>query len=75
MRLTFRLLILVLLLVMAAFTMVITPVSQADACTDGCMNGYATCMGNGNPPDQQKCADDQRKCLAKCNPAPSEDEH
>ena len=75
MRLTSRLLVLVLLIAIAAFTNLVTPVSQADACTDGCMTGYSICMGNGNPPNQQACAEEQRKCLAKCNPAPSEDEH
>ena len=45
MRLTSRFLALALLLVIAAFTMVVTPVSQADACTDGCNEGLRILHG------------------------------
>jgi hypothetical protein len=69
MRLTSRFLALALLLVIAAFTMVVTPVSQADACTDGCMRDYEFCMG-GNPPNQSQCSANLTKCQCKCNPCP-----
>lgn len=56
MRLTSRLLALVLLLAIAAFTNLVSPISQADdegfllveessACKDGCWSEYEYCMG------------------------------
>lgn len=75
MRLTSRLLALVLLVFLAGFTNLVSPISQADegivieessACTDGCWREYEYCMGKSTPPNQGKCATEQAACEAKC---------
>lgn len=50
MRLTSRLIALAVLVVVAAFTNLVSPVSYASPCEDGCWRAYENCMGQGNPP-------------------------
>lgn len=68
MRLTLRLLALTLLIVMAAFTNLLTPTTYASPCENGCWNGYQTCMGNGNPPNQSQCSTAYDNCMRGCRP-------
>ncbi|MDQ1728830.1 MAG: hypothetical protein QOD33_955 [Pyrinomonadaceae bacterium] len=65
MRLTLRLLVLVLLIGIATFTNLVSPVSHASQCQDGCYRGYEYCMG-ANPPNQQYCSDKLTTCLNGC---------
>lgn len=75
MRLTLRLLALTVLLSVASFTGLVSPVSKAEdssACTDGCINLYTSCLHDCGNPGTSRCqlacsiADD--KCQAKCRP-------
>jgi hypothetical protein len=70
MSLKLRLLTLVLLIGIALLVNLVSSVSYADACSDGCMREYEFCMGESNPPNQSVCAARQTKCLCKCNPCP-----
>ena len=73
MRLTSRLLALALLVVIAAFTNLVSPVTKADdgtnPCIDGCWRGYQICMGQ-IPQNQGKCATEEQACETKCGPRP-----
>lgn len=64
MRLTSRLLALALLIGVAAFTNLVSPVSHASPCLDGCWRGYEICMGRPNA-NQGTCATDETKCEQK----------
>ena len=78
MRLRSRLLALALLLLVAGFTNLASPISKADdeffviqsACTDGCNNGYDSCIQGCGPGSCSCCAGDcankQTACLIKC---------
>jgi hypothetical protein len=66
MRLISRLFVLVLLVGIAAFTNLVSPISYASPCEDGCYRGYDFCMGNGKPPNQGACATALQNCLNKC---------
>ncbi|MDX6443870.1 MAG: hypothetical protein QOH71_944 [Blastocatellia bacterium] len=72
MRLTLRLLALALLLSVASFTSMLSPVSKADdsACTDGCRNGYDSCLRDC-PVGQNcsvSCSVKLDTCTSKCGP-------
>jgi hypothetical protein len=74
MRLTLRLLTLAVLLSLAGFTNLVSPVSKADesTCTDGCDNQYQECLRRcGSPcsPDGHLACDIQSdKCVKNCRP-------
>jgi hypothetical protein len=64
MRLTLRLLTLALLLGIATFTTLVSPVSHASPCLDGCWRGYEICMGKPNA-NQGTCAVQEMDCEKK----------
>ena len=72
MRLTSRLLALALLVVIAAFTNLVSPVSKADdefsPCLDGCYRGDGICRGNCglNASCLQGCDATLSTCTGKC---------
>src|SRR5260370_39329017 len=65
MRLTLRLLTLAVLLTLAGFTNLVSPVSRASPCTDGCANGWRACNDHCYP-NCQICSDNLSACLDKC---------
>ncbi len=78
MRLRSRLLALALLLLVAGFTNLVSPIGKADdsACTDGCDNGYNSCIQGCGPGScsccTADCTDKQTACRIKCGPLPVE---
>ena len=68
MRLALRLLTLALLLSIASFTSLVSQVSYASPCTDGCGYGVTRCRQNCPVTGtcEQKCADEFEACMAKC---------
>lgn len=71
MRLTLRLLTLALLLSVATFTSMLSPVSKADfgsPCTDGCANGYDSCRKDcsQHPACGRDCNAEFNACYNKC---------
>ena len=70
MRLTLRLLTLALLLSVATFTNLVSPVSKASPCTDGCAAGYrgcrTDCAGSNNPGCVAACEAVLNACLDNC---------
>jgi hypothetical protein len=70
MRLGLRLFTLAVLLSAASFTNLLSPVSQASACTDGCGNGNWECRQdcNAHPLCGRDCAAEFDSCLAHCKP-------
>ncbi len=65
MRLSLRLLTIVLLLAIAGSTKPVSRVCNAGPCEDGCWRGYQICMGE-TPPDQTKCEAERKECMKKC---------
>ena len=70
MRLTLSLLTLAVLLSLAGFTNLVSPVSKASPCTDGCANGYWACRQNCsvNGGCQDTCGAALDACMAGCKP-------
>ena len=68
MRLTLRLFALFVLLSLAGFTNLVSPVSKASACTDGCNNGYWACRQNCNGGCAEACYATLTSCLNSCKP-------
>jgi len=68
MRLTLRLLVLAVLLSVASFTSLLSPVNYASPCTDGCANIYNSCLRDC-PPGQNcsgSCGTKFDACMLKC---------